>query len=158
MNGEVKIAVTLAADHLGDVYEEFIWDLDDSPEPISLIFKGKIIGPQLSASVRELNFGNVAFGFASKTSFRLDNISQIPVNYIIRLEDESLCDPSDIRITKARGSIKELESCEITVEFLPSKVKLHELILSVDVERVARGLVRIPLRAFVCVPKVSNFF
>ncbi len=156
VNGEIKIAVTLAADHLGDVYEEFIWDLDDSPEPLSLTFRGKIIGPQLIASVRDLNFGNVAFGFASKTTFRLDNISQIPVNYVIRLEDESLCDPSDIRISKARGSIKELESCEISVEFLPSTVKPHELILSVDVERVATGLVRIPLRACVCVPKVSQ--
>ena len=152
---EIKIDVHFEPDVLGDVYEEFSWKLEGSPEPLTLTFKGKVIGPSVHLDVNEVNFEKVAYGFSTKTNINLINSSRIPVQYVVRIEGDSTQDQEDFKIPRPFGRIEDLKSSEIEIEFFSSQVKSYHIWLIVDIEKVAKEVIRIPIKASVAVPDVS---
>lgn len=52
------VTVNFCSDLLGEVNESFIWYLEGQPEPLPLLLKGRVIGPQFHFSLPDgVNFG-----------------------------------------------------------------------------------------------------
>lgn len=154
----VKIDVIFSPDNMGSIYEEFEWDLNGSPEPLLLTFKGKSVGPNIHLNVDNINFGKVSFGFSSTLGFQIINTSQISVKYEIRLQGESEKGIKDFQISNQFGIIDELSNKSVEIELLASQVTKYKLWLIVDIHNVQREVIKIPITASVIVPSVRLGF
>ena len=152
---QIKIDVIFQPDSLGQIYEEFEWELNGSPEPLILTFKGKSVGPSIHANIDEICFGKVSYGFSSQKAFQIINTSQISVKYEIRLKAESNCDIRDFKITKQFGIIDELSNEPIEIELSAMQLKPYKLSLLVDIHNVQKEVIKIPISGNVVVPSVS---
>jgi hydrocephalus-inducing protein len=61
--GTTPIRVRLASDTLGAFEEAFSWHLKGTDAIVSLVIRGRVIGPTFELDTRQLDFGIVAFGF-----------------------------------------------------------------------------------------------
>jgi hydrocephalus-inducing protein len=156
----IKIEIRFEPDLLGDVYEEFLWDLAGAPEPLSLTFKGKVISPSLKVDKETLDFGRVPLGFPAESSFFLHNESRIHVAYTTRILDLETGKPlssKEFKIVNQRGVINDLSSIQIGLEFNPDNVKFYDnVLLVIDIDRVTKEAIKIPVSAQVVVPEVSH--
>jgi hydrocephalus-inducing protein len=59
----LDIEVELLATHIGRLEEWVLVDVAGMDSPLSLQFKGRIVGPTFDIDVEVLNFGMVAYGF-----------------------------------------------------------------------------------------------
>ena len=152
---QVKIDIFFAPDSLGNIYEEFEWDLTGSPEPLILTFKGRSVGPSLHLNVDRINFGKIAYGFSSILGFQIINTSKISVKYEVRLKGES---DKDFSISNQFGIIEEVSNKSVEIELLPSQVKQYKLLLVVDIHNVQKEVIKVPITATVMAPSVRIFF
>lgn len=151
---QVKIDVFFVPDNLGSIYEEFEWDLNGSPEPLLLTFKGKSVGPNIHLNLDKINFGKISFGFSSSINFQIVNTSLISVKYEIRLKGEADKDVKDFTISNQCGIIDELSNQSVQIELNASHVKVYKLFLVVDIHNVQKEVIKIPIMASVMVPLV----
>lgn len=61
----LDIEVELLATHIGRLEERVLVDVAGIDSPLSLQFKGKIVGPTFDIDVDHLDFGMLAYGFRS---------------------------------------------------------------------------------------------
>ena len=155
---EARIDIKFSPNILGDIYEEFQFNLLGSNNPLTLIIKGKVIGPNISLNVHEINFSKVSYGFPAKTSVSLINESKLGIVCQAYVTADSQKDISEFKIKPSVIYLGELETKEIDIEFNPAQVKPYNLKFMIDVDRVSKEVVQIPIKAVSIAPEVIQVY
>ncbi|NXA41620.1 HYDIN protein, partial [Eudromia elegans] len=172
------IQVTFRSTILGQFTEEFKFSVNGSPKPVTLTFRGCVIGPTFHFDVPALHFGDVSFGFPSTLSCRLNNTSLVPMSFTLRVPGDGPGEPSviscvqilddtrpswrrgvrghvkptEFAIAPCRGTIRAMSNVDIQVTLCSNTVKNYELALVVDVDGVGQEVLALLITARCVVP------
>ena len=148
------VTVTFCSDILGEFSEHFNFKLQGSDEPLSVHFKGHVVGPTFHFDVEELNYGIVSYDFLSTKTLALMNTSEIPMNFALRVPQDGTLLKKEFVIEPQKGTIEPGGRQVIAVDFTSQTVKVYDYYLTVDVEGVGEGLLSLPISAECQVPDV----
>ncbi|KAJ3215867.1 hypothetical protein HDU67_010224 [Dinochytrium kinnereticum] len=149
------IRINFDSDILGAFTEEFCWQLEGSPSPLVLTFRGHVVGPVFYFEVPELEFGRLSYGFQSSRTLNLINTSHIPMKFNLRMTSQDSEVQTEFEIEPSSGSIDPVGYAEVRVSFTPGEIKKYEEALAVDVIGVGEELLVLPIRAESIVPEIS---
>ncbi|XP_030281249.1 hydrocephalus-inducing protein homolog isoform X1 [Sparus aurata] len=174
------VEVTFHSCILGTFSEDLLLSVTGQPEPLTLTFRGCVIGPTFHFNVSEINFGDVGFGFPRTMTCSISNDSFVPMTFGLRVlgdgigspsvtSDKQLLDvsrnswqvsatrdlharPVEFTISPAAGTVPLLSDVTIEVTLCANTVKTYRLELVVDVEGVGEEIMSIPINARCVVP------
>ncbi|KAJ3106206.1 hypothetical protein HDU97_006839 [Phlyctochytrium planicorne] len=149
------IKIHFNSDILGAFTEEFNFQLDGAPAPLSLTFRGHVVGPVFYFEVPELELGKLSYGFQSTRTLNLINTSHIPMKFRLRMMSSDEGTSNEFEIEPSLGTIPPVGVAEIKVNFTPSEIKRYDEALAVDVIGVGEELLILPVRAESIVPEIS---
>ncbi|XP_041375521.1 hydrocephalus-inducing protein homolog [Gigantopelta aegis] len=176
--GYQAIQIIFKSPYLGDFSEEFSFQVDGSPQQLTITFVGSVIGPTFQFNVPKLKFGTISYGFLNTQTCTLLNTSLVPMTFRLRIPTdgvvESICCTTDLngeepeRNSSARvGPPREFEiipvtetllaqsEMKITVNFVSNTIKKYDVALVVDVDKVGEEVLSLPLSARCVVPAVT---
>ncbi|KAF7242755.1 hypothetical protein EYD10_10907 [Varanus komodoensis] len=132
------IQITFSSTILGHFLEEFKFSVNGSPQPVTLVIRGCVIGPTFHFNVPSLSFGDVSFGFPRTLSCCLSNTSLVPMTFSLRVPGDGTGEPS--------------------VTLCPNTVKTYETALVVDVKGSGEDVLALPIAARCVCPalRVAN--
>ncbi|NXF81935.1 HYDIN protein, partial [Sclerurus mexicanus] len=162
----------------GQFKEEFQFSVTESPKPVTLTIRGRVIGPTFHFNVPALHFGDISFGFPRTLSCRLTNTSLMPMTFNLRIPEDGLGEPSttsfvqissdahpswrkrtqglmepmEFTIKPCRGTICSQEFQDIQVTLCSNTVGRYKMELVVDVDGVGKKMSALPLTARCVVP------
>ncbi|KAM9351908.1 hydrocephalus-inducing protein homolog [Symphorus nematophorus] len=167
---------------LGTFSEDLLLTVTGQPEPLTLTFRGCVIGPTFNFNVSDLNFGDVAFGFPKTLTFSLINTSYVSMTFALRVLGDGLGSPSvswdkqlsdmsrsnwqvsaardfyarpvEFTVSPAAGSVPSSSRITIKVTLCANTVKTYRLALVVDVEGVGERIRTLPINARCVVPDI----
>ncbi|XP_027128846.1 hydrocephalus-inducing protein homolog isoform X3 [Larimichthys crocea] len=175
------VEVTFHTRILGTFSEDLLLTVTGQPEPLTLTFRGCVIGPTFDFNVSDLNFGDVGFGFPKTLSCSLFNSSYVPMTFALRVLGDGLGSPSvtweqlsngskhnwqvsaardlyarpaEFTIRPATGSVRSMSDITIKVTLCANTVRRYRLALVVDVEGVGEEIRTLPINARCVVPDV----
>nr|XP_019962004.1 PREDICTED: hydrocephalus-inducing protein homolog [Paralichthys olivaceus] len=176
------VEVNFCSHILGTFSEDMLLAVTGQPRPLTLTFRGCIVGPTFHFNVSELNFGDVAFGFPKTLDFTLFNTSLVPMTFALRVLGDGLGSPSvscsqqvsemsrnnwqgstarniharpvEFIAKPAVGSVRALSDVTIKVTLCSNTVKRYRLALVVDVEGVGEEIRTLPINARCVVPEI----
>ncbi|XP_006860378.1 PREDICTED: hydrocephalus-inducing protein homolog [Chrysochloris asiatica] len=173
------IHISFTSDILGHFEEEFLINVNGSPEPVKLTIRGCVIGPTFHFNVPALNFGDVSFGFPHTLSCSLNNTSLVPMVFKLRVPGDGLgsksistCQqhsdnktpswnreektpavkPKEFTISPSCGTIRPQGFAAIRVTLCSNTVQNYELALVVDVEGIGEEVLALLITARCIVP------
>ncbi|KAG7269215.1 LOW QUALITY PROTEIN: hypothetical protein CRUP_011854 [Coryphaenoides rupestris] len=79
------LLVSFSSCTLGSFCEDLLLRVTGQPQPLTLTFRGRVIGPTFHFDITELNLGDVAYGFPHTLSCTLFNTSLVPLTYALRV-------------------------------------------------------------------------
>ena len=141
-----KIEVSFCSEILGEFSEHFHYNLKGSQQPLSVHFKGHVVGPTFHFDVEEIDFGIVSYEFVNTKTFTLYNTSEIPMTYTLRVPQDGKMLQKEFDIEPSTGTIVADGKVDIQVDFISITVRVYEMYLTVDVENVGEGLLSIPIK------------
>nr|XP_046249402.1 hydrocephalus-inducing protein homolog [Scatophagus argus] len=176
------VEVTFHSRILGAFSEDLLLTVTGQPEPLTLTFRGCVIGPTFHFNVSELNFGDVGFGFPRTSIFSLFNTSYVPMTFALRVLGDGMGPPSvtwdkqlsdrsqnswqvsaarhlhaqpvEFTISPSAGSVPSMSDVTIKVTLCANTVKRYRLALVVDVEGVGEEIMTLPINARCVVPDI----
>ncbi|XP_057693166.1 hydrocephalus-inducing protein homolog isoform X2 [Corythoichthys intestinalis] len=176
------VKVTFQSNILGTFSEGLLLSVTGQPLPLTMTFRGCVIGPTFHFSVSELNFGDVAFGFPQTEMCSLFNTSFVPMNFSLRVvgdgmgppsvtSDQQVCElcrnnwqgsaahdnsamPIEFTVSPAVGSVRAMANVSIKVTLCSNTVKYYRVALVVDVDGVGKEVMALPIIARCVVPDV----
>ncbi|XP_034542457.1 hydrocephalus-inducing protein homolog isoform X2 [Notolabrus celidotus] len=167
------VTVTFHSQILGTFSEDLLLTVTGQPQPLTLTFRGCVIGPTFHFNISEFNFGDVVFGFSQTLICTLFNTSFVPLNFALRVLGDGSGSPSvtssswkggttkDLRahpveftISPAAGSVRAMSDTTIKLTLCSNTVKRYRLALAVDIEGVGEGIVTLPIIARCVVPDI----
>ncbi|XP_066540500.1 hydrocephalus-inducing protein homolog isoform X2 [Hoplias malabaricus] len=174
------LEVRFSSEKLGTFSEDFDFTVQGNPQPLSLTFRGCVMGPTFHFSVPELNFGEVSFGFPQTLTCWLSNTSLVPMSFSLRIPGDgvgkdsitsmdqvsqlnrnewrtgdSLSEkPREFRVAPSSGTIRAQSKIDIQVTLCSNTVRQYTLALVVDVQSVGEDVLALPIRASCVVPEV----
>ncbi|KFP89689.1 Hydrocephalus-inducing protein, partial [Apaloderma vittatum] len=172
------IRISFTSTVLGQFMEEFKFNVEGSPEPVTLTIRGCVIGPTFHFDVPSLDFGDVSFGFPRTLSCRLTNTSLVPMSFRLRIPGDGSgqpsitvftrlvssprpswrkrtrgwAEPTEFTIRPCSGTIRSHGVLDIQVTLCSNTVRSYELALVVDVDGVGKEVLALPLTARCLVP------
>lgn len=129
--------------------------MKNSAAPAIFNVTGKILGPTYEVDVDSLNFGIVPFGFPSRKNFKLQNTSEIPMDFKLRIPSTNSEGTSEFLLEPSSGNIPPFSNQNIKVEWTPVTQGHLSTKLLVDVACVGEGVISIPVLAECCVPLIK---
>ncbi|XP_044289866.1 hydrocephalus-inducing protein homolog [Varanus komodoensis] len=178
------IQITFSSTILGHFLEEFKFSVNGSPQPVTLVIRGCVIGPTFHFNVPSLSFGDVSFGFPRTLSCCLSNTSLVPMTFSLRVPGDGTGEPSvssqsqasdisrpswrkascgharlrEFTITPSHGTIRSQGLMDIQVTLCPNTVKTYETALVVDVKGSGEDVLALPIAARCVCPalRVAN--
>uniref|UniRef100_UPI003AADF4DB hydrocephalus-inducing protein homolog n=1 Tax=Centroberyx gerrardi TaxID=166262 RepID=UPI003AADF4DB len=176
------LEVTFHSCILGTFSEDLLLNVTGQPEPLTLTFRGCVIGPTFNFNVSELNFGDVAFGFPQTLTCTLFNTSLVPMTFALRVLGDGLGSPSvtsakqvselsrsqwqgsaardpqtrpvEFTLSPASGTVRAMSDATIEVTLCSNTVRRYRLALVVDVDGVGEEVMTLPINARCVVPEV----
>ncbi|KAM6324924.1 hydrocephalus-inducing protein homolog [Podargus strigoides] len=174
------IRISFSSTILGQFREEFRFNVDGSPEPVTLTIRGCVIAPTFHFDVPSLHFGDVSFGFPHTLLCRLTNTSLVPMTFSLRIPGDGSGAPSvtsfaqmsdnahrswrkgaqghvrpmEFTIIPCRGTVRALGFLDIQVTLCSNTLKIYDLALVVDMDGVGKEVLALPLTARCVVPPV----
>ncbi|XP_072551301.1 hydrocephalus-inducing protein homolog [Salminus brasiliensis] len=174
------LEVHFSSDNLGIFSEEFHFSVVGNPQPLSLTFRGCVMGPTFHFSVSELNFGEVSFGFPQMLTCCLSNTSLVPMRFGLRIPGDGMGRDSvtsteqvsqlnrntwrpgdglsgrlqEFRVMPSSGTIRAQSQIDIQVILCSNTVQQYSLSLVVDVHGVGEEVLALPIKARCVVPEV----
>ncbi|XP_029009061.1 hydrocephalus-inducing protein homolog isoform X2 [Betta splendens] len=176
------VEVTFHSRILGTFSEDLLLTVTGQPQPLTLTFRGRVIGPTFHFNVSELNFGDVAFGFPQTLVCTLFNTSFVPMTFALRILGDGSGPPSitsskqvsersrnswrgsaanglhikpvEFTVNPAVGSVRAMSDINIMVTLCSNTVKQYRLTLVVDVDGVGKEILSLPVRARCVVPEI----
>ncbi|KAM4733696.1 hydrocephalus-inducing protein homolog isoform 3-T4 [Anableps anableps] len=177
------VEVTFHSRILGNFSEDLLLTVTGQPKPLTLTFRGCVIGPTFHFNVYELNFGDVAFGFPATQTCTLFNTSFVPMTFALHVMGDGLGSPSissakqvsdlspknwqgyaardrrlrpvEFTVSPAAGTVDAMSDISIKVTLCSNTVKKYELALAVNVEGVGEEVMILPLNARCVVPEIK---
>ena len=141
------ISIRFESDTLGDMMETLRFALQGKEDPISCRVKGSILGPSFHFDCLKVDFGVVSFDYLHQSSLRLVNTSTISMVYLLHIPMDGEQIKKEFDINPAEGTLGPGEFVDITIDFIPSAVRVYNYTLNVDVLGVGESLHSIPLLA-----------
>uniref|UniRef100_A0A3Q3KPP0 HYDIN/VesB/CFA65-like Ig-like domain-containing protein n=1 Tax=Monopterus albus TaxID=43700 RepID=A0A3Q3KPP0_MONAL len=169
------VEITFHSYILGTFSEDLLLTVTAQPQPLTLTFRGCVIGPTFHFNVSELNFGDVAFGFPLTSICTLFNTSLVPVTFALRVLGDGLGCPSvtsaqqvselsrnnwqgsvardlhvrpvEFTVSPPAGSVRAMSDVTIKVTLCSNTVGRYRLALVVDVEGVGEEIMTLPVIA-----------
>ncbi|XP_010642750.1 hydrocephalus-inducing protein homolog isoform X4 [Fukomys damarensis] len=180
-SGVQAVQITFSSGILGHFEEEFLIDVNGSPEPVKLTIRGCVIGPTFHFNVPALHFGDVSFGFPQTLMCSLNNTSLVPMTFKLRIPGDGLgpesipsgeqasskrrlagtseethtMKPKEFTITPSWGTIRSHGFAAIKVTLCSNTVQKYELALVVDVEGVGEEVLALLITARCIVPTIQ---
>ncbi|KAB0347974.1 hypothetical protein FD754_012831 [Muntiacus muntjak] len=177
-SGVQAIQISFSSTILGHFEEEFLVNVNGSPEPVKLTIRGCVIGPTFHFNVPALRFGDVSFGFPHTLICSLNNTSLVPMTFKLRIPGDgvgqqsiSSCEqysdnkkpfwnkdelpvirPKEFTITPSCGTIRSQGFAAIRVTLCSNTVQKYELALVVDVEGIGEEVLALLITARCIVP------
>ncbi|XP_042266839.1 hydrocephalus-inducing protein homolog isoform X2 [Thunnus maccoyii] len=176
------VEVTFHSCILGTFSEDLLLAVTGQPQPLTLTFRGCVIGPTFHFNVSELNFGDVGFGFPHTSICTLFNTSLVPMTFALRVLGDGLGTPSvtsakqlseffrndwqgsaardlharpvEFTVSPAAGSVRAMSDVTIKVTLCSNTVRRYRLALVVDVEGVGEEIMTLPINARCVVPEI----
>ncbi|XP_077372587.1 hydrocephalus-inducing protein homolog [Festucalex cinctus] len=176
------VKVTFLSNVLGTFSEGLLLIVRGQPRPLTLTFRGCVIGPTFHFNVSELNFGDVAYGFPQTEMCSLFNTSFVPMSFSLRVvgdgmgspsvtSDQQVCDlcrnnwqgravhditamPVEFTVSPATGLVRAMADVSIKVSLCSNTVKHYRVALVVDVEGVGKEIMALPIIARCLVPEI----
>ncbi|XP_069028847.1 hydrocephalus-inducing protein homolog [Embiotoca jacksoni] len=176
------VEVTFHSRTLGTYSEDLLLTVTGQPRPLTLTFRGCVIGPTFHFNVSELNFGDVAFGFPQTSTCTLYNTSFVPMTFGLRVLGDGWGSPSvssatqvsdvsrknwrghtaadlhprpaEFTVSPAAGSLRAMSDVTIKVTLCSNTVRKYWLALVVDVKGVGEEVMTLPINARCVVPKI----
>ncbi|NXI17609.1 HYDIN protein, partial [Irena cyanogastra] len=175
-----SIQISFCPTILGEFEEEFCFHVTQSPKPVTLTIRGSVMGPTFHFDVSALHFGDLSFGFPRTLKFCLFNTSLIPMAFNLYIpgdgsggpsvdssavvlkprrqfwskEARGLMRPREFTISPCSGTVRPLESQDITVTLCSNTIGDYELELLMDVDDVGKKVLALPLTARCNVPSL----
>ncbi|XP_068943597.1 hydrocephalus-inducing protein homolog [Petaurus breviceps papuanus] len=174
------IQISFSSSILGHFKEEFLFNVNGSPEPVKLTIRGCVIGPTFHFNVPSLDFGDVSFGFPHTLTCSLNNTSLIPMTFKLRVPGDGVGEPSvtsleqtldinklswknesppaikprEFTINPISGTIRSQGFIAIRVTLCSNTVQKYQLALVVDVEGIGEEVLALLITARCVVPKL----
>ncbi|XP_047205151.1 hydrocephalus-inducing protein homolog isoform X6 [Girardinichthys multiradiatus] len=176
------VGVTFHSQILGSFSEDLLLTVTGQSQPLTLTFRGCVIGPTFHFNVYELNFGDVAFGFPATQTCTLFNTSFVPMTFALHVMGDGLGSasvssakqvsdlsqriwqgyvardprlrPVEFTVCPAAGTVDAMSNVTIKVTLCSNTAKKYELALAVDVEGVGEEVMVLPLNARCVVPEI----
>ncbi|XP_054633597.1 hydrocephalus-inducing protein homolog [Dunckerocampus dactyliophorus] len=176
------VKVTFHCDILGAFSEDLQLTVTGQPRPLTVTFRGCVIGPTFHFDVPNLNFGDVSFGFPKTEMCSLFNTSFVPMTFSLRVvgdglgspsvtSDQQVCElcrnnwqgtsshdlsarPVEFTVSPASGSVRAMSDVSIKVTLCSNTVKQYRVALVVDVEGVGKEIMALPVAARCIVPEI----
>uniref|UniRef100_A0A3Q3D588 HYDIN/VesB/CFA65-like Ig-like domain-containing protein n=1 Tax=Hippocampus comes TaxID=109280 RepID=A0A3Q3D588_HIPCM len=168
------VKITFRSNILGTFSEGLLLTVIGQPQPLTLTFRGCVIGPTFHFSVSELNFGDVAYGFPQTEMCSLVNTSFVPMSFSLRVvgdgmgspsvtSDQQVCElcrnnwqgstahdgstmPVEFTVSPAVGSVRAMAD----VSLCSNTVKHYRMALVIDVEGVGKEIMALPIILAAC--------
>ncbi|XP_027261798.1 hydrocephalus-inducing protein homolog isoform X2 [Cricetulus griseus] len=180
-SGVQAVQISFSSTILGHFEEEFLIDVNGSPEPVKLTIRGCVIGPTFHFNVPALHFGDVSYGFPHTLMCSLNNTSLVPMTFQLRVRGDgdglqsipsypqefdskrrswinteiSTTKPKEFTITPNSGTIRAQGFVAIKVTLCSNTVKKYELALVVDVEGIGEEVLALLITARCVVPTLQ---
>nr|XP_055030475.1 hydrocephalus-inducing protein homolog [Misgurnus anguillicaudatus] len=174
------LEVNFSSDKLGLFFEELQFSVEGNPEPVTVTFRGCLIGPTFHFNVPELNFGEVSFGFPQTLTCCLSNTSVVPMNFGLRIPgdgtgqssttsvdqvahldrsewapgDKTERKPKEFTLSFTTGTVRSLGEIDIQITLCSNTVQDYNLALVLDVQGVGEEVLALPIKARCTVPDV----
>ncbi|XP_075327326.1 hydrocephalus-inducing protein homolog [Odontesthes bonariensis] len=176
------VKVTFHSRILGSFSEDLLLTVTGQPRPLTLSFRGCVIGPTFHFNVCELNLGDVAFGFPVTSTCTLFNTSFVPMTFALRVLGDGLGSPSvsavdqvsdvsrknwrghaardlharpvEFTVSPATGSVRAMSDVTIKVTLCSNTFRRYRLPLVVDVAGVGEEIMTLPINARCVVPDI----
>ncbi|XP_039209471.1 hydrocephalus-inducing protein homolog isoform X12 [Crotalus tigris] len=171
--GYQAIHISFSSTVLGPFSEEFKFHVNGSPQPVTLVIRGCVIGPTFHFSVPSLDFGDVSFGFPQTLSCCLSNTSLVPMTFSLHVPGDGNGEPSirswdqatdisrpmwrktwfasakpkEFTISPSYGTIRSQGFLDIEVTLCSNTVKTYETALVVDVKGSGEDVLALPISA-----------
>uniref|UniRef100_A0A8C8TUT7 HYDIN, axonemal central pair apparatus protein n=1 Tax=Peromyscus maniculatus bairdii TaxID=230844 RepID=A0A8C8TUT7_PERMB len=176
-SGVQAVQISFSSAILGHFEEEFLIDVNGSPEPVKLTIRGCVIGPTFHFNIPALHFGDVSYGFPHTLMCSLNNTSLVPMTFKLRVRGDgegqqsipsysqesdikrrswinteiSATKPKEFTITPSSGTIRAQGFAAIKVTLCSNTVQKYELALVVDVEGIGEEVLALLITASRCV-------
>ncbi|XP_039707976.1 hydrocephalus-inducing protein homolog isoform X13 [Pteropus medius] len=180
-SGVQAVQISFSSVILGNFEEEFLVNVNGSPEPVKLTIRGCVIGPTFHFNVPALHFGDVSFGFPHTLICSLNNTSLVPMTFKLRIPGDGVGDksirgceqysdnkrpswnkdeipimkPKEFTITPSCGTIRSQGFAAIRVTLCSNTVQKYELALVVDVEGIGEEVLALLITARCVVPTLQ---
>ncbi|XP_073911808.1 hydrocephalus-inducing protein homolog [Castor canadensis] len=180
-SGIQAVQISFSSTILGHFEEEFLINVNGSPEPVKLTIRGCVIGPTFHFNVPALHFGDVSYGFPHTLICSLNNTSLVPMTFKLRVpgdglgpksipsyeqdsdnrrlsrtsEETPIMKPKEFTIAPTHGTIRSQGFAPIRVTLCSNTVKKYELALVVDVEGVGEEVLALLITARCIVPTLQ---
>ncbi|XP_026975142.1 hydrocephalus-inducing protein homolog [Sagmatias obliquidens] len=177
-SGVQAVQISFSSPILGHFEEEFLVNVNGSPEPVKLTIIGCVIGPTFHFNVPALHFGDVSFGFPHTLICSLNNTSLVPMTFKLRVPGDgvghksiSICEqysdnkkscwnkdeipvmrPKEFTVTPNCGTIRSQGFAAIRVTLCSNTLQKYELALVVDVEGIGEEVLALLITARCIVP------
>ncbi|KAJ8247378.1 hypothetical protein GJAV_G00245700 [Gymnothorax javanicus] len=172
--------VTFCSHTLAIFTEEFLFSVEGNPQPVPLIFSGRVMGPTFHFSIPRLDFGDVPFGFPQTLTCSLNNTSLVPLTFHLRILGDgtgpssvtsadqvsdlnrrdwgagsTLADrPAEFTVSPSSGTVRAQGDVDVRVTLCSNTVHLYNLALVVDVKGVGEEVLALPVTARCVVPSL----
>uniref|UniRef100_A0A8C4M9P1 HYDIN axonemal central pair apparatus protein n=1 Tax=Equus asinus asinus TaxID=83772 RepID=A0A8C4M9P1_EQUAS len=172
-SGVQAVQISFSSSILGHFEEEFLINVNGTPEPVKLTIRGCVIGPTFHFNVPALHFGDVSFGFPHTLICSLNNTSLVPMTFKLRVPGDGVghksissheqysdnkrpfwnkgeipvMKPKEFTIIPDSGTIRAQGFAAIRVTLCSNTVQKYELALVVDVEGVGEEVLALLITA-----------
>lgn len=156
VNNETPILVKFSASAVGQFNETFTFKIRGatSGHP-QLTLSGKVIGPSFIVSPRRLDFEGIGYGFLHTKTFDIENKSEIPFDFTIRMSHDGSFERREFQIRPEIGTVGKFAKQEIAIDFIPMSIKSYNVLLIIDVARYGERICEIPLSANCICPSLT---
>jgi len=156
IDNSFPISVTFIASSVGVFNESFVFKIKGATcnHPI-INFSGKVIGPSFVVNPRHIEFGDVGYGFLHTETFTIENSSEIPFDYFLRISYDHSFEKREFQVYPEKGTIGKYSSQLITIDFIPITVQKYSFYIYVDISRFGTSLCDINITANCICPSLS---
>lgn len=144
----------------------YVFQLEHSHFNLPFELSGQVVPPSILFDVEKLDFGHISYGFPTERSFKLKNLSNVPINVSLEPVNHEKqpfnMSEEEYRFEPQNVLLKSSEEREIKVCLTPKSVAYYENYISVNVADVAEGLYYLPVSAlsvvadlFVVTPEIN---
>ena len=152
----IKMHIKFVANSVGNFNESFTFQVKGSNEKNTTItLYGKVIGPSFSINVKELDYGTVSYGFMYSKTIEIENKSEIPFDYTLRLSLDGSYSRREFSIKPNHGTLEKFEKKQVDIEFIPLSLQDYRLFLYFDISKYAERLIEIPISAKCICPTIQ---